>query len=190
MEKKQITGLLQKYYDGMSNPEEEKRLLDFFRGDDVPEEFDVDRRHLLALSDMQNEDIEVPKDLEYNILSRLAVEQSKSGRLKSRMLFTLTSVAAGLALVASTFLFLNREPDLGTYDDPLVAYTESREILEMVSASFNQGTEKLKGLGEMEEAIQPLGSLGKVDDVSGKLKYLEKFNEGVGQTRRIFGDNN
>jgi hypothetical protein len=163
----------------MTSKEVEKALLEFFRTSEIPEEFNVDKKHLLALADMQNEDIEVPEDLEANILARLAREQNPVRKLNKRVLYTITSIAAGLALIVSTFMYLNRQPDLGTYDDPQVAYAETREALELVSKYFNHGTEKLSGLNQMEKAIQPLNTLGKVNDVSNNLKYLGKFEEGI-----------
>ena len=63
MERNQVHTLLQKYYDGMTSKEEDRELLNFFRTGEVPEEFDIDKMHLLALEDMQNEDIEVPDNL-------------------------------------------------------------------------------------------------------------------------------
>lgn len=188
MERNQITGLLQKYYDGMSSPEEEKMLMDYFLRSNVPEDLDVEQKHFEALAAMQDEKIEVPADLESNILVRLAVEQRPTRRLNTRLLYTITSVAAGLALIVSTFIFLNRQPDLGTYDDPQVAYAETKEALGMVSRLFNQGTEKLAGLGEMDKAMKPLEQLGKVDKVTENLKFLEKLDEGMKQTRGIIKD--
>lgn len=185
MERNQITGLLQKYYKGMSSQDEEKKIMNYFSGGDVPDDLEIDRKHFLALADMQNEDIEVPSDLESNILKLLAAEQKPVRRLNSRMLYTLTSVAAGLALIVSTLMFINRQPDLGTFDDPQIAYAETKEALEMVSQLFKQGTDKLSGLEEMDRAMQPLNQLGRVDMVSENLKYLEKFNEGIDKARGI-----
>ena len=188
MERNQITGLLQKYYERLSSQDEEKKIMDYFLGGDVPDDLEMDRKHFLALADMQNEDIEVPSDLESNILNRLAAEQKPVRRLNTRMLYTITSVAAGLALVVSTFMFINRQPNLGTYDDPQIAYAETKEALEMVSQIFNQGTDQLSNLSEMDRAIQPLNQLGKVGKVSENLKYLEKFDEGMDKTRGIFNN--
>jgi len=185
MDRKKVIGLLQKYYDGMSSPEEEKKLLMYFREDDVPEEFNADRLHFLALADMQNEEIEVPDELETNILARLAVEQKQTRRINKRFLYSVSSIAAGLAIIMSTYLFLNRQPDLGTYDDPQVAYAETKEALNMVSKYFNQGTNQLSELGRMNQAIEPLEKLGKVNEASSDLKYLGKFQEGIGRTRGI-----
>jgi len=185
MERNQITGLLQKYYDGMSNQEEEKKLMDYFLRSDVPEDLDVDRKHFEALADMQNESIEVPADLEANILARLAVEQRPTRRLNTRLLYTITSVAAGLALIVSTFIFLDKQNNLGTYDDPQVAYAETKEALGMVSRIMNKGTEQLAGLSEMDRAMQPLNNLGKVEKAKENLKYLGKFDEGIEKSRGL-----
>ena len=188
MDRKKVTELLQKYYDGMSSAEEEKRLLEYFREDNVPEELDVDRLHFLALADMQNEDIEVPEDLEANILSRLAVEQRPPRRLNTRFLYTATSIAAGLAIILSTYLFLNRQPDLGTYDDPQVAYAETKEALDMVSKYFNMGTSELSELKAFNQAVEPLGKLKKVDEASSDLKYLNKFQVGIKKSNGLLDE--
>jgi hypothetical protein len=172
----------------MSSSEEEMRLLEYFRKGNVPEDLDVDRLHFLALADMQNEDIEVPEDLESNILSRLAVEQRPVRRLNSRFLYTVTSIAAGMAIIVSTYLFLNRQPDLGTYDDPQVAYAETKEALDMVSKYFNKGTSELSELKAFNQAVEPLGQLKKVEKASTDLKYLNKFQVGVEKTRGIIGN--
>lgn len=185
MERNQITDLLQKYYNGMSSQDEEKMLMDYFTGGDIPDDFKIDMKHFLALADMQNEEIEVPADLESNILAMLAKEQKPVRRLNNRMLYTFTSVAAGLALIVSTFMYINRQPNLGTFDDPQIAYAETKQALDLVSQLFNQGTDKLSGLGEMDRAMQPLNQLGRVDKVSENLKYLEKFDEGVMETRGL-----
>lgn len=190
MERNQINSLLQKYYEGMSSRDEERKLLDFFLGSDVPAELDIDRKHFLALADMQNEEIEVPANLESNILARLAVEQKPVSLLKSRFVYTAISVAAGLALIVSTFMFLNKQQNLGTYDDPQIAYAETKEALELVSQFFNMGTEKLAGLGEMDRAMQPLSQLKKVEEVSENLKYLGKFSEGIEKTRSLLKTKN
>ena len=190
MERNQINGLLQKYYEGMSSRDEERKLLDYFLGSDVPAELDIDRKHFLALADMQNDEIEVPADLESNILARLAVEQKPVSLLKSRFVYTAISVAAGLALIVSTFMFINKQQNLGTYDDPQIAYAETKEALELVSQFFNMGTENLAGLGEMDRAMQPLSQLKKVEEVSENLKYLGKFSEGIEKTRSLLKTEN
>ena len=78
-------------------------------------------------------------------------------------------------MFVSTFMFINRQPNLGTYDDPQLAYAETKEALEMVSQMFNRGTEKLAGLGEMDKAMQALSTFG-------------KFGEGMDRTMGLLND--
>ena len=190
MERNQVKTLLQKYYDAVSTMEEENMLREYFKGKELPDEMKLEQLHFLAMADMQNEEIEVPNDLESKILARLSVEQSKRNWLNSRMLFTAVSIAAGLALVISTFVFINSRKDLGTYDDPQIAYAESKEALDMVSRYFNQGTSELTNLREMDRSMEPLNNLERVEDVSKNLKYLGKFNEGVKKTRGLIQTDN
>jgi len=190
MERNQVKTLLKKYYDAVSTREEENMLREYFKGKDLPDEMKLEQLHFLAMADMQNEEIEVPDDLESKILARLSVEQSKRKWLNSRMLITVTSMAAGLALVISTFVFINNQKDLGTYDDPQIAYAESKDALDMVSRYFNQGTSGLSNLRAMERSMEPLNNLERVEDVSKNLKYLGKFNEGVKKTRGLIQTDN
>lgn len=190
MERNQVKTLLQKYYDAVSTREEEDMLRAYFKGKELPDEMKLEQLHFLAMADMQNEEIEVPNDLESKILARLSVEQSKRNWLNSRMLFTAVSIAAGLALVISTFVFINNQKDLGTYDDPQIAYAESKDALDMVSRYFNQGTSGLTNLREMDRSMEPLNNLERVEDVSKNLKYLGKFNEGVKKTRGLIQTDN
>lgn len=190
MERNQVKTLLQKYYDAVSTREEEDMLRAYFKGKELPDEMKLEQLHFLAMADMQNGEIEVPNDLESKILARLSVEQSKRNWLNSRMLFTAVSIAAGLALVISTLVFINSRKDLGTYDDPQIAYAESKEALDMVSRYFNQGTSGLTNLREMDRSMEPLNNLERVEDVSKNLKYLGKFNEGVKKTRGLIQTDN
>lgn len=190
MERNQIKTLLQKYYNAVSTREEENMLKEYFQGKDLPDEMKLEQLHFLAMADMRNEEIEVPADLESKILARLSVEQAKRKWLNNRTLITLTSIAAGLALVLSTFVFLNSRKDLGTYDDPQIAYAQSKDALDMVSRYFNQGTSGLANLREMDRSMEPLNNLERVEDVSNNLKYLGKFNEGVKKTRGLIQTDN
>lgn len=187
METKRTQILLQKYYDGISTPEEELDLLEYFSENEVPEEWKSAKEQLLGFQDIRDEEISIPEDLQQSIIKNLEPLQidKKVKRLNTRPIYSVISVAASIVLIASALLFMNRQPDLGSFDDPDIAYAETKEALDMVSKYFNQGTEKLTNLGKMEEAVKPLVNLKKVDDTRRTLGYLNSFEQGIKATRGI-----
>lgn len=187
METKRTQILLQKYYDGISTPEEELDLLKYFSENEVPEEWKSAKEQLLGFHDIRDEEISIPEDLQQSIIKNLEPLQidKKVKRLNTRPIYSVISVAASIVLIASALLFMNRQPDLGSFDDPDIAYAETKEALDMVSKYFNQGTEKLTNLGKMEEAVKPLVNLKKVDDTRRTLGYLNSFEQGIKATRGI-----
>lgn len=187
METKRTQILLQKYYDGISTPEEELDLLEYFSENEVPEEWKSAKEQLLGFHDIRDEEISIPEDLQQSIIKNLEPLQidKKVKRLNTRPIYSVISVAASIVLIASALLFMNRQPDLGSFDDPDIAYAETKEALNMVSKYFNQGTEKLTNLGKMEEAVKPLVNLKKVDDTRRTLGYLNSFEQGIKATRGI-----
>jgi hypothetical protein len=166
--------LLQKYYDGFSTPEEESELADYFLQEDTDPEFTADRLHFIALSSIRDEDIPVPVDLELSVLQSLERVRKAEANAKKRILYTVMSIAAGVMLMISSVMFITRHGGPDPVTDPQVAYAESREALELVSKYFNRGTDKLSGLGILNEAVEPLEKLNSLDRVARNLSELGK----------------
>ncbi len=59
--KSNIESLLIRFYDGKTTPEEEEKLMDFFRSDDVPAELEADRKLFLSMSEIA--DTHIPDDI-------------------------------------------------------------------------------------------------------------------------------
>ena len=57
----QIKSLLARFYEGLTTPEEERLLADFFRREDVPEDLQEDKQLFLLLA--QTSDREMPQDI-------------------------------------------------------------------------------------------------------------------------------
>lgn len=66
------------------------------------------------------------------------------------------SVAASVAVMLGMFTFLSREQsyegELGTYDDPEVAFRETQKALNMLSKNVNVGVESVNYLDEYEKS--------------------------------------
>ena len=59
--KSNIESLLNRFYDGKTTPEEEEKLMDFFRSDDVPAELEADRKLFLSMAEIA--DTHIPDDI-------------------------------------------------------------------------------------------------------------------------------
>ena len=168
--------LLQKYYDGLTSPEEEAAISSFLLDDAVPAGFEADRLHFEAIASMRDEDIPVPEDLESSVLAELSRVQNPVRRIGRRSVYMVASVAAGLLLMVSSVLFLSRNTESTTVSDPQLAYAETRQALETVSRYLNEGTSRLSGLSRMSSAIGPLSHLKSLDKASQNLSRLGREN--------------
>jgi len=190
---KELEVLLQKYYDGISSAEEELTLIEYFEQHDVPASWNAAKEQLLGMEAIKALDIEVPVDLDESILNSLAnVQESKPRMLtvKRRTLFTAVSAAASIVILVSAILFLNRQPNLGTFDDPEIAYAETKDAFNLISKYFDQGTQELNQLSKMEDAVKPLSNLSKVEETRKNLQYLGELDKGLDQAARVFNSKN
>jgi hypothetical protein len=176
MKTSHIRTLLQKYYEGTTTPGEESELSGYFLQEEIDPEFEADRLHFQALTSIRDEEIPVPEDLELSVLNTLEKVRKQEVHSRRRTLYVITSLAAGLLLLVSTFLFLDRQGGPQPVTDARLAYTESREALEQVAKYFNIGTEKLSGLSRINEAVKPLGELNSLDRVARNLSGLGKIS--------------
>jgi hypothetical protein len=89
------------------------------------------------------------------------------------------SVAAMVILVGTLVLIVNknREPDLGTFDDPELAYQEAQRTLLYISQTLNHGTKELSNISKLNSGIENLKNLEKLNSGLDKLKLISKINE-------------
>ena len=142
MELDKIENLLEKYFEAETSIAEEKELKDYFSSSDV-----------------------APPLEQYKPLFSYAV-QAKQEQFKAtiplntrkRKRTVWLSVAASVAVLLGVglFTFNNynqlKSNDLGTYDDPEVAFRETQKALAMISESVNKGIGSMKYLNEFEQS--------------------------------------
>ena len=175
MKTNEVRILLQKYYDGLTSAAEESNLEEHFLNGQADPEFEADILHFLAVAAMRDEEIPVPDDLEASVIQALNVVQKNPIHGNRRILFMALSVAAGLLLMVSTFIFLSNQDQTRYISDPKIAYAESREALELVSKMFNAGTSQLSGLSKINKAVEPLNKLNSLDKAAKSLSELGKL---------------
>ncbi|MDE7116193.1 MAG: hypothetical protein K2O56_07190 [Muribaculaceae bacterium] len=134
-----IKDLLEKFYEGVSTPEEENILCEFFNsGNDIPDEMENDRRMFAILSDTAKYAVP-PVDLQDRIIQ--AIDSSTANKNAARKnaarhsrfswiaIATLASAAAVIALIVLTPFTTEITPDIPETPGQL-AYIESADTID------------------------------------------------------------
>lgn len=184
---KDIRRLLEKFYQGESTLEEERKLQQYFDSTAVPEELVPDKELFEAIGEGTGS-VEVPEDLNGKILSSIDRLEKKETRTRRISVYSLSGLAAGLLVMIAVYLFFLRDDNRSliasnqmtdTYEDPMQAYEEARKALVYVSNKLNTGTSELEQVKQVSKmTTAPLQSLSKINKGSKELSLL-------GQLRRV-----
>lgn len=160
MDSSKLQLLLQKYWSGETTLEEEQLLKDHFQQAEVPDElsevaamfryFDQTKKN--ALNDIA--------------FDRTLIEKvtGKPNQGKSRnLVFNSMRIAAGVVVVMAATWFIRKEirqttPQevVDTYDDPKLAFEETKKALMMISKSFGTAEEQAKKINLFNEAQEEI----------------------------------
>lgn len=145
-----IKELLERYYQGVSTPEEEKILLRYFMEEKIPESLEEERIVFLGLHGKAAP--QVPPSLEKDLcalIDTLEREESRVAKMPdaapSIPQFRWRSFAASIILLIGLaswgLLTYSEQPRVmtETYTDPEEAYKETERILSFVSEKLNRG---------------------------------------------------
>lgn len=168
MDSKRLEELLQKYWDCESSLEEEEELRTYFlTHDHVPEAL----KDTAALFRYFGENKE--KTLNDAAFDAGIIQQTKTpkkGVVRS-LVYNTMRIAAGVAALVSAVWFMHRElsaPDgttaatpqgqqvVDTYDDPKLAFEETKKALMMISKSFGKAEEQARNINLFNEAKEEI----------------------------------
>jgi hypothetical protein len=179
MDTSRIEGLLEGFYKGNTSPVEEKELMAFFSGSDIPDHLMKDRALFLDLTTVKSVMLDYPEgklealidrweasegllkvDFEKPLQKVSLEEMVKPPRPKSlHFSWRMVSVAASLVLLLSIGFFVYRPQKntfADTYKDPKVAYQEMQHVMFLVSSKLN------KGIDQVEMASEKVNEAGKI----------------------------
>lgn len=192
MDLKRIEDLLQKFYNGETNLGEERVLDDFFTSRDVPFHLKTDQEIFNYCRKARIEDLPQP-ELEEKILNAISRTGGKAGRTGMRKIYLIASIAASLLLlICSYFFFLsptgpglmsNRYFD--TYENPDLAYLETKKALLYVSEKLNEGTRGLENLTKFEKGTKELNNLKMVVRGTQGVYTFSLFGTGIREMELI-----
>jgi hypothetical protein len=143
MELRLIEKLLEKYFNAETSIAEENELRAYFASQNVAPHLEQYKAMFGYFTQAGTQQFEKTIPLQY----------------KKRSYVAWLSVAASVVALVGVFTFMNRqEPvveqhqDLGTFDDPEVAFRETQKALSMLSKNVNKGVKSVNYLDEYEKS--------------------------------------
>jgi hypothetical protein len=152
--------LLRKYWNCETSLEEEKELREYFGGNDIPEQWRDTAALFRYLEEAKKKSL---SDVAFERHVMNKVQGRKEAKI-GRFVYNTMRIAAGLAVVFAATWFIRNEvretiPQevVDTYDDPELAFEETKKALLMISKSFGTAEEharKINMFNEAQEEIQ------------------------------------
>ena len=156
MDSNRIEALLKKYWSCETSLEEEKQLRDYFQTADVPESL-KETASLFKYFEIQKK-TSLPDATVDNVVKR----NLSAGRTRS-LFYNSMRIAAGVAVLVVAGWFIHNEvkptetaTTTDTYDDPKLAFEETKKALLMISSSFGKAEEQAKKINLFNEAQQEI----------------------------------
>ena len=145
-----IEKLLEKYENGETSLKEEQVLKNYFSSDTVAP-------HL-----------EVYKPMFTYFLVNQQEQFTKDVPLKTKRTFNYKwiSVAALAVLMLGLYFGTLSSNNLGTYEDPQLAFNEFSKSMEMISTKFNKGASTVSYLNEVNKGTSTLGYLNEIENTT------------------------
>ncbi|WP_298345204.1 hypothetical protein [uncultured Algibacter sp.] len=146
-----IEKLLEKYENGETSLKEEQVLKNYFASDTVAP-------HL-----------EMYKPMFAYFLGNQQERFTKDVPLKTKTIFNYKWISvAAVAVLMFGFYYGNSisNNDLGTYEDPQLAFNEFSKSMEMISSKFNKGASTVSYLNEVNKGTSTLGYLNEIENTT------------------------
>lgn len=160
MDSNRMSELLNKYWNCETTLEEEQHLREYFRGRDIPDEWKetaVLFRYFEENKKKSLSDISFDK----SVMEKVGVP-AKRGKVV-KLFYNSMRIAAGLVVVMVATWFIRTEvrkstpPEVvDTYDDPKLAFEETKKALMMISKSFGTAEEQAKKINIFNEAQEEI----------------------------------
>ena len=173
MNLQKIEQLIGKYDKGETTVEEEQLLKAFFMNEDIPLHLKSYKTLFSYYNSSKNKELP-SQDFDEKALvainNNIIIPMASGSR--NRMYF-IAAIAAGILILMGIYFRygMNVSTLKDTYDDPVLAYAETKKILMKVSSSLNSGVNEMKTIKEFNNG---LNELEKVTAFQTGLDHLEK----------------
>lgn len=146
-----IEKLLEKYENGETSLSEEQQLKNYFKQETVAP-------HL-----------EIYKPMFAYFLVNKQEQFTKDVPLKTTRDFNYKWISVAAVAVLMLGFYFGQSliiDDLGTYEDPQLAFNEFSKSMEMISSKFNKGASTVGYLDEMQKGTSSLGYLNEIENTT------------------------
>ncbi|WP_223551551.1 hypothetical protein [Aestuariivivens sp. NBU2969] len=143
-----IEKLIEKYENGETSLKEEQVLKNYFTSDTVAP-------HL-----------EMYKPLFTYFLANQQEQFAKDVPLKTKKAFNYKWISVAAVAVLMLGFYFNNPSDVGTIDDPEIAFNEVSKSLAMISDHFNKGTSTVGYLNEVNKGTSTLSYLTEIENTT------------------------
>lgn len=163
MKEDTIRHLLEKYYSGETDVNEEKILEDYFMHDEVSAEFSVDKEVFCHLAEMKgNDELIVPEGMKKRISDNIDMweKQSKANKLRYYTLYRYVSgIAAAVVILIGISVFMSKNHDdsavmQDTFDNPQEAYMATENALQLFAEAFNKGDAQIEKARSVTKSVK------------------------------------
>lgn len=174
METKEIKKLLQKYFNGESNFNEENTLNTYFQSGNVAEELEEYKEFFQGISELANEN--KYSGFEDEVMEHILENEHKEKTRYRSLWQTVTGIAASVIIVLGGFLFFQQQkPFEETFKDPNEAYAYAQQTLQFVSGKYNKGLAELSSFEKLNKATQPIKrGISPVNNFYNSIQKMEK----------------
>jgi len=159
MDSKKLDELLNKYWNCETSLEEEQQLREYFKGSQVPSQLNETAAVFRYFEEVKKKSLD-DQAFEEAVLKK--VSPQKNGKVV-RLVYNSMRIAAGIAVLLVAIFFVRKElkPDqpqavVDTYDNPKLAFEETKKALMMISKSFGQAEQQAKKINMFNEAQEEI----------------------------------
>jgi len=160
MDSRRIEELLNKYWNCETSLEEEQQLRQYFQGDNIPELWKEAGALFRYFEFQKKKSLSDDVAFESNVLTRINKSKHSASRT---FLYSTMRIAAGVTVLVIAGWFVRNEvrkttPQamVDTYDDPKLAFEETKKALLMISKSFGKAEEQTKKINLFNEAQEEI----------------------------------
>jgi len=160
MDSKRIKELLSKYWNCETSLEEEAELREHFKTDNIPDELKETAPLFQYFAENKKKSL---NDISFDgqVMEKIHAPVEHGQIVK--LVYNAMRIAAGLAVVIAATWFIRNEirsttPQevVDTYDDPKMAFEETKKALMMISKSFGTAEEEAKKINLFNEAQEEI----------------------------------
>ncbi len=159
MDSNRIDELLNKYWNCETSLEEEQHLHAYFKETNIPEQWKETGLLFRYFEQQKNKSL---NDLALDNKLMTTLVKSKQGKT-AKLLYNSMRIAAGIAVLVMAGWFVRDEvrkasphAAVDTYEDPKLAFEETKKALLMISKSFGRAEEQAKKINLFNEAQQEI----------------------------------